>query len=523
VTVYVVNLYYPNAVYTYHVSGDARTVIACGGTSTAGSGGGQITTGPTAAPGNTTVTNPANPNSSYRSATCPANFVGYAAPRLYVGALGQVEAGGVNNIIRQNYGRSSQPTGAEMPPGSTFTVVGGPECTGASLNEAILWWQVTYNGTTGWTAESLNGEYFLQLIGTAPAQPTTAPNIGALAGQALAGRVLPPSLTLPSTPRNAISVANIAQIRPLNAEMTFPDSIQRINVTRSGLVSVYSRGMSGANSILFYENIATPQFNNAGEQLLTLLQNFWGLNPDGNNYLVTDSVAPNNYSLNIVNRSTGASQAVPLPGQVLDANYSPSGRYAVFIFSATGNTSNVAVYNFVTGTLNTVPVTNPASDAAFSANDNLLVTVHYNGQINYWFPETLFSGPASNTGLSGPNLFIGVSPDGKFVAVGGESGVVQLWNATTNTKVFDLPIFTPTLDQPGVVKALAFSPDGAMLATGKLGFPLGNNVLIFNTATGQQIATLQGMQVVVGLEFSALGDLLVGHDDTALHFWSVTP
>lgn len=527
VTVYVVTLTYPNAVYTYHVSNGGATVIACGATSLTGSGGGQITTGPTTttSTGTTNVTNPANPNVNYVTATCPAGFTGYATPRLFVGALGQVEAGGVNNIIRQNYGRSSQPTGSEMPPGSTFTVIGGPECTGASLNEAILWWQVSYNGTTGWTAESLNGTYFLQLIGTAPVQPTlsAAPTGGTLSGKTLAGSVLPPSLTLPSVPRNAISVANIAQIRPLNAEMTFPDVIERMTVTTTGQVSIYVHGMTGANSALFYNSVTTPQFTNAGEQLLTSTQIYWGMNPTGANYVVADY--PTNVSIptiSLVDRATGAAKVITNQSSPLEVVFSPSGKYIAFIFNSSGGT-NLSVYNIAAGTLNPVNVTSPVVDAAFSGDDSVLVTVNALGEVFYWNPETFFNiGPAL-TGLQGYTLNIGINAAGTLMAVGGESGVVQLWNVNSNTKLFDLPVFAANAQQPGDINALAFSPDGTLLATGKVGLPLGNNVLVFNTTNGQQIATLQGMQAVLGLQFSSSGDLLVGHDDLALHFWSVTP
>jgi hypothetical protein len=46
----------------------------------------------------------------------------------------------------------------QIPGGSVFDVVSGPQCGG----DGRLWWQVSYNGLVGWTAEGENGVYWLE-------------------------------------------------------------------------------------------------------------------------------------------------------------------------------------------------------------------------------------------------------------------------------------------------------------------------------------------------------------------------
>jgi hypothetical protein len=82
--------------------------------------------------------------------TCP----GFLPSRLYVGGKGYVSDTEANNI-RAVVGGSSIGT---IPPGGIFNVVGGPRCDEA---QAIIWWEVVYNGIQGWTAEGRDDVYWL--------------------------------------------------------------------------------------------------------------------------------------------------------------------------------------------------------------------------------------------------------------------------------------------------------------------------------------------------------------------------
>ncbi|MEO0563833.1 MAG: SH3 domain-containing protein, partial [Chloroflexota bacterium] len=89
---------------------------------------------------------------------CPPGFEGYAQPRLMPGAEGIVLPGGANRV------RSAPNTSGEVlgniPSGDTFITLRGPSCT-----DGIVWFEVDANGLIGWTAESVDGEYFVQPTG----------------------------------------------------------------------------------------------------------------------------------------------------------------------------------------------------------------------------------------------------------------------------------------------------------------------------------------------------------------------
>ena len=76
-------------------------------------------------------------------------------PRLVVNAHGRVTPGIPNNI-RAGAGTSTTYVG-EIPPGGVFTVLAGPTCA-----SGMSWWQVSYNGLTGWTPEGQAGEYWVE-------------------------------------------------------------------------------------------------------------------------------------------------------------------------------------------------------------------------------------------------------------------------------------------------------------------------------------------------------------------------
>jgi hypothetical protein len=79
-------------------------------------------------------------------------------PRLVIGKSGRVTPGIPNNL-RQGPGSSTSYVG-EIPPGGVFTVLDGPRCA-----SGMAWWQVSYNGLTGWTPEGQGSEYWVEPTG----------------------------------------------------------------------------------------------------------------------------------------------------------------------------------------------------------------------------------------------------------------------------------------------------------------------------------------------------------------------
>jgi hypothetical protein len=78
--------------------------------------------------------------------------------RLVIGLEGEVIIGqGANNLRREASTESDLLTA--IPEGERFNVVGGPAC-----GEGLVWWQVEYNGFTGWTPEGEGDTYWLNPI-----------------------------------------------------------------------------------------------------------------------------------------------------------------------------------------------------------------------------------------------------------------------------------------------------------------------------------------------------------------------
>lgn len=85
--------------------------------------------------------------------TCPG-----APPfRLQVGQNGRVTPGTPNRLRAE--GTSTSAIIGEIPGGATFSVIGGPSCSGG-----MTYWQVNYNGQIGWTAEGQGSSYWVEPI-----------------------------------------------------------------------------------------------------------------------------------------------------------------------------------------------------------------------------------------------------------------------------------------------------------------------------------------------------------------------
>jgi LysM repeat protein len=126
------------------------------------------------------------------------------SPRLAVGGLGRVTPGDPN-VLRSLPGKGSGSVViGQIPGGGIFSVLAGPQCA-----DGIYWWQVNYNGITGWTGEGQAGVYWVEPYTASvcpltprlvpggqgrvtPGQPNTLrgqPNGGATVGQIPGGGV----------------------------------------------------------------------------------------------------------------------------------------------------------------------------------------------------------------------------------------------------------------------------------------------------------------------------------------------
>ncbi|THU84653.1 WD40 repeat-like protein [Dendrothele bispora CBS 962.96] len=107
---------------------------------------------------------------------------------------------------------------------------------------------------------------------------------------------------------------------------------------------------------------------------------------------------------------------------------------------------------------------------------------------------------------------IAFSPDGSQLASVSEDNTVQIWNTATGQEEAKLEGHTDR------VLSVAFSPDGSQLASGSSD----NTVWIWNTATGQEEAKLEGhTDEVQSVAFSPDGSQLAsGSSDNTIRIWN---
>lgn len=79
-------------------------------------------------------------------------------PRLIVGRWARVTPG-LPNLLRSGPS-TAYPVLARLPGGSVFLVLNGPQC-----SNGMAWWQVSYQGAVGWTAEGRGYTYWTMPLG----------------------------------------------------------------------------------------------------------------------------------------------------------------------------------------------------------------------------------------------------------------------------------------------------------------------------------------------------------------------
>lgn len=96
-----------------------------------------------------------NSDGNNRLVYCP----GAPKTRLFVGAQGTVVPGLGANNLRADSDLESEVVG-QIAEGTVFTVLNGPVCA-----DGYAWWNVSYNGIAGWSAEGEGSTYWLSPAG----------------------------------------------------------------------------------------------------------------------------------------------------------------------------------------------------------------------------------------------------------------------------------------------------------------------------------------------------------------------
>ncbi|MFF4606011.1 WD40 repeat domain-containing protein [Streptomyces sp. NPDC001339] len=108
---------------------------------------------------------------------------------------------------------------------------------------------------------------------------------------------------------------------------------------------------------------------------------------------------------------------------------------------------------------------------------------------------------------------VAFSPDGRLLATGADDGAVQLWNPVTRE-----PIGGRLTERGGMIRSLVFSPDSSLLAAVDAGKP----VRMWDTATCKPVGDLSGVLTgsIRSVAFSPDSKVLVtGGDDSTVRLW----
>jgi WD40 repeat protein len=209
------------------------------------------------------------------------------------------------------------------------------------------------------------------------------------------------------------------------------------------------------------------------------------------------------------------SKVISPPGLTETAAYSPDGHFVV----SGGFDHTVRLWNADTGEQVGQPLTGHTGrigSVTFSPDGQRIASVSSAGELTVWDVATHQGvlGPATSPGGSAGSITlwaVAYSPDGNLIATGGDDGNVWLWNAQNLTPV-------GPLKGNQAVYSVAFSPKGRILASGGAD----DKVHLWDTESGAQLAELPGhTNGVLSVAFSPDGERLAsGSFDTTVMLWS---
>jgi uncharacterized protein YraI len=167
--------------------------------------------------------------------------------RLIAGQNGRVLPGLPNTLRSQPYVGYDSQVLLQIPAGSIFNVIAGPNC-----SDGMTWWMVSYNGYTGYTPEGQYGTYWLEPYGQVIVTPPPAGCPQYLTPYMIPGYT---GIVTPGAPNNLRSQASLngAVIASMAAGETFsvlsgPLCVAGINwwqVNYRGTVGWTAEGQNG--------------------------------------------------------------------------------------------------------------------------------------------------------------------------------------------------------------------------------------------------------------------------------------
>jgi WD40 repeat protein/serine/threonine protein kinase len=156
-------------------------------------------------------------------------------------------------------------------------------------------------------------------------------------------------------------------------------------------------------------------------------------------------------------------------------------------------------------------------NVAFSPDDRTLASAQVRvAEVTLWDPATFEERATLTPHPRGWGRAVAFSPDGKLLATGSQFGVLTLWDAATGAELAPLQ---PSDRGMNWIFCVAFSPDNKLLASGERP----GTVKLWDMASGKVRLTLKGhTEAVLALAFTSDGrTLATGGDDRTVKLWDV--
>jgi WD40 repeat protein len=169
--------------------------------------------------------------------------------------------------------------------------------------------------------------------------------------------------------------------------------------------------------------------------------------------------------------------------------------------------------------------TGPVSVVAFSKDSRTLVSASRDGTLKLWPLERQAEPQTLEPKIGEIWAMMAVSADGRFLAAGGSNGRINLWKWGQ----WETPVEITPEGRKGWITtdpqaALAFSPDGELLAVARVEDKSDIPIRIYKTADGQRQMTLSSdgeKGPLTSLAFSRDGKVLACHLANKVGVWEV--